>query len=345
MKLENCLFETKGSDYLKLADFGFSQAFKAGSDLIRMVGTHGYMSPEVLQGHYTQACDMWAVGVITVILLTARMPFHPRDPNMEKKLNKGDWSKVRNAAGDELSKNAEDFINKLLVVDTSSRLTAPRALQHPWIASRCPKKPARLVSSNIINSFRAFEKASHFRQACWTVQAWSLSRAERMTVRDAFMALDVHRTGTITSEEMRDVLRECDVSQDEVVKFFHALVHGRSGCFGYSDFLAAMCAEMIPLTQNHLEETFRRFDYDKTGYITESNLHHLFQTPMDDQAVNAYFGKVAGGGLSINALESVLRQGGGEVKPELCGKLGHIHSIAEMSGSRENDVEESHASL
>lgn len=60
---------------VKLADFGFSVINK-GEAQNRVLGSPLYMAPEIIKGEtYGPAVDIWAVGVITCILLTGRPPF------------------------------------------------------------------------------------------------------------------------------------------------------------------------------------------------------------------------------------------------------------------------------
>ncbi|XP_053993135.1 mitogen-activated protein kinase 1-like isoform X2 [Hylaeus volcanicus] len=43
----------------------------------RLVGTYGYLAPEILSGHaYTRASDLWSVGVILYILMTVTCSFY-----------------------------------------------------------------------------------------------------------------------------------------------------------------------------------------------------------------------------------------------------------------------------
>lgn len=78
LKLENLLYKhaTKKSDIL-ISDFGLAHQQRRSDDTMTTTcGTSEYLAPEVLEGDfYTSAVDLWAVGVITFVLLSGKMPF------------------------------------------------------------------------------------------------------------------------------------------------------------------------------------------------------------------------------------------------------------------------------
>jgi calcium/calmodulin-dependent protein kinase I len=80
LKLENWVLES-GKDVwspLKLIDFGLSTHFSPGQRLSRVVGSSYYVAPEVLKKSYTEACDLWSLGVIVYMLLSGAPPFYGR---------------------------------------------------------------------------------------------------------------------------------------------------------------------------------------------------------------------------------------------------------------------------
>jgi len=59
-----------------ITDFGLSAYKRNDEAMTTTCGTPEYIAPEILkQEAYSCAVDLWAVGVITYILLCGRMPF------------------------------------------------------------------------------------------------------------------------------------------------------------------------------------------------------------------------------------------------------------------------------
>lgn len=153
LKPENIMFVSEeDTKHIKLLDFGFAKAVSADNEEVSMVGTLGYKAPEIFKSEpYSTKCDMWALGVITYILLCGFPPFfseeHYKDmvnnapfwfffndetPLLVDQIKRGvvsypeaNWSK--------LSPQAKAFVQSLLVVDPLKRATAKEALAHPWM--------------------------------------------------------------------------------------------------------------------------------------------------------------------------------------------------------------------
>ena len=79
LKPENLLYLREGPELnnpLKIIDFGLSQEININKILSSKVGTAYYVSPEILQGKYSEKCDVWAAGVILYVLLSGEPPFN-----------------------------------------------------------------------------------------------------------------------------------------------------------------------------------------------------------------------------------------------------------------------------
>ena len=75
LKPENLLCSEDGT--VVISDFGLSKYFERGQLLKTRCGTIGYTAPEIVNGEpYTPKVDLWAVGVITYILLSGIAPFY-----------------------------------------------------------------------------------------------------------------------------------------------------------------------------------------------------------------------------------------------------------------------------
>merc|ERR1712004_567117 len=99
-------------------------------------------------GEYGREIDIWALGVITYVLLSGSLPFfHNVLHKLYRQIVERDLS-FPDQAWKNVSKGALDFILRLLQVRAGDRLTADQSLSHPW-----------LRSSNPGTSFSSFDNA------------------------------------------------------------------------------------------------------------------------------------------------------------------------------------------
>lgn len=170
MQLENFIFESKDVDSnIKLIDFGLSA--KYGSSIRRMhtmVGTAYYIAPEVLNqaeggtfgssGGYTQACDLWSLGVIAYMLLSGTPPFKGRrDREVLAAVRKGKYT-LSGPRWETVSDAAKDFIRRLLVYNPAKRMSAEQALKHPWLLRAKHEAESRPLDPEVLDNLRDFAK-------------------------------------------------------------------------------------------------------------------------------------------------------------------------------------------
>jgi len=247
-------------------------------------GTLAYVAPEVLQQSYTSQCDMWSFGVVVFIVLFGYMPFKGAEKQQMKAISSGDYT-YKPAVWSQVSEIAQSFVKGLLVVDPKLRMTAEQALQHKFILEREKVQPA-FLDDEIVGAMCNFGKESAFRRACMSMMAWSLTNSERAKVRNAFIELDVERTGTIKLSEFKQVLeKKFHMNDEQLVQVFKALDTNHTDEIHYSEFLAAMVSSRIAMHDDMLYATFKRFDTDNSGYITVENLKDVLGESFEGEKV------------------------------------------------------------
>lgn len=114
-------------------------------------GTVGYIAPEMMRRRrYTRGIDVWALGVVTFVLLCGVFPFDAkRKRSHDYRLRFPAWVQS------ELSDSAKDLLQKLLCVDPAKRVTSKQALAHPWVAGETASPRAVLGSPKHFHGLQA----------------------------------------------------------------------------------------------------------------------------------------------------------------------------------------------
>uniref|UniRef100_A0A7N0V3X7 non-specific serine/threonine protein kinase n=1 Tax=Kalanchoe fedtschenkoi TaxID=63787 RepID=A0A7N0V3X7_KALFE len=132
LKPENLLLDENGD--LKVSDFGLSalpeQVSESDGLLHTRCGTPAYVAPEVLRkkGYGGAEADVWSCGVVLYVLLAGFLPF--QDENIMKMYSR--IFKAEYEVPPWFSNEAKRVIRKLLVVDSSKRVTIPEIMRMPW---------------------------------------------------------------------------------------------------------------------------------------------------------------------------------------------------------------------
>jgi len=165
LKPQNLLIDK--DDNLKLADFGLARAF--GIPLrtyTHEVVTLWYRAPEVLLGsrHYSTAIDMWSVGCIFAEMVLRGSPLFPGDSEIDQIFkifrllgtpNEESWPGVSQLpdykptfpkwAAQSLPRHIPqldaagfDLLHSTLIYDPAHRISAKRALIHPYFKDYKP---------------------------------------------------------------------------------------------------------------------------------------------------------------------------------------------------------------
>ncbi|KAJ6532805.1 kinase-like domain-containing protein [Mycena sp. CBHHK59/15] len=161
LKPQNLLIDR--AENLKLADFGLARAFGIPMrTYTHEVVTLWYRAPEVLLGsrHYSTGIDMWSVGCIFAEMAMAGQPLFPGDSEIDQIFkifrilgtpDEERWPGVKALpdykatfpqwAAQELArvvpaldKDGIDMLQATLAYDSGKRISAKRALVHPYFA-------------------------------------------------------------------------------------------------------------------------------------------------------------------------------------------------------------------
>jgi len=261
VKMEHFMYTSKNSSVLKMIDFGLCQHWQAQMpNMTDVVGTFGWVAPEVLEKSYTNKCDLWSLGCIAFNLLLGFRPFHDE-------VSKDNFLAIRKGAYREkdgmwssISEEARDFILKLLEVDPDKRLTAQEALQHAWMARWQVEQTLR-PSRSIIAPLRHFSQNTDLIKFCLRTCARTDPRGQEKDLIDTFVAMDREKKGTLTLDDVLTytTASEKDGNDLDVSSCFNALRVDPRGEIHFSEFVAAMLSPELSVGDPTYKDALLRY--------------------------------------------------------------------------------------
>ena len=275
LKPENLLYLKQGAEKdntIKVIDFGLSQIISPEKKLKTKVGTAYYVAPEILQGNYTEKCDVWSAGVILYIFLSGDPPFNgPSDAVIygkiaEMKFNfpEKKWKNISN--------DAKDLIMHMIAPE-KERYTAKEVLQHPWFKN-ASNVPLSALNFDVL-FFIDYVRGSELKKMSLLYIASRLDENEIENLKKAFEAFDKCKDGQISYDELKQgliQLKSHNINENDIIALFKSIDVDQNGRIDYTEFLAATIQKVNYLRNERLWEAFCMFDKDNSGHITKDEL-------------------------------------------------------------------------
>ena len=286
------MFASPTSPNVKIIDFGLSKKYGKNEILNQTVGTVYTMAPEVIKGDgYTQQCDVWSIGVLGFMLCSSSLPYFGKSRQVVAKRIMNGKFRFKGRRWKDISNEAKDFCETLLVQNVDDRPDCVESLTHKWFytGQEQQQQPrgssvvhrdgttGQVVSNVVMDRVQAtiqmFSGYTKLKKIALYVIAHKSTVDEIGFLQQLFQnRFDVESDGIITIDEFKDALKVYSYTDDELCTMFNAV--DIDGCtnISYSEFLAATIEAHGTIEEDRIAEAFDRLDNDDDGYITVKNL-------------------------------------------------------------------------
>jgi len=274
IKPENFVYLTKTDAGLKLLDFGIAiEALPEGEHTYR-AGTPYYMAPEVIRnreprsGDICKKSDMWSVGVCIFIMLNGQAPFKGSTKNalFDNILFQ---NKIKFTTRG-ISKEARDFVFKLLQRDPKLRFSVDQALQHSWIV-KCGKNENEIMQSTV-EALRFFNAKQTIHRALQKVATANLDEHDEKHYKKLFDQFDKNGDGNITKEECMAALELNNIHPQQAEKMAEEIIEAsddnHDNMIQYDEFTHAMARHGLSQDEYRMHAIFTALDTNRDGFIS-----------------------------------------------------------------------------
>ena len=281
LKPENVLYDNKSNfKDIKVIDFGLGRQDKEAMLLHSVVGSPYYVAPEVLDGTYTNACDIWSLGVMTYLFLSGFPPFHASNKKELYEKIKTEEPLFTRSVWKKISGDAITLIKQMLVKDYSKRPTAKQVMMSPWFNQLEMKSMRNLeMHEEVLSNMKQFREPTKLGKELLKFSLRSIKSDKISDLNKTFMALDTGKTGILKVEDIKEAFKKTklDVNEKEIDELVERCsLFGKDG-IDYTSFLAATLSEKELYSKENMRQTFQKLDVEKKNYITLDNLFSAYK--------------------------------------------------------------------
>ena len=281
---------------IKLIDFGISKIFnpldkidKNGDKKIK--GSFFYMAPECFQKKikYDEKIDIWSCGVILYTLLIGKNPFKGHNfEETEKNIITGNYS-FPEAFAKVASQQVRDLITECLKTNPSERISAKKALNHPFFDLYEIKDHLIHVDvaflNKTIDNIKKYEIKNSLQELTFIYLVHNCPNQDEITMLyRVFSKFDTNNDGKLTREELKNGLikhlykgkKSKASAEKEVNIIFSKLDGNNNGHIECEEFVRAGIDKKVLRDRKFLEMTFDFLDKNKNGEISVEELKEVF---------------------------------------------------------------------
>ncbi|XP_072746459.1 death-associated protein kinase 1 isoform X2 [Anoplolepis gracilipes] len=268
IKPENILLSTPPPmPSIKLIDLGLSHRLVPGSEHRALFGTPEFVAPEIVNYEpLSLGTDLWAVGVLTYILLSGASPFLGEDKQETYANVAACQFQFDNEYFNTVSEIAKDFIRSLLIKDPKERGSAESCLKHPWILTES-EAPQGLGGAMI----------SAVKRGCVEAVSQLLLQGAPLNIKDSKEDTLLHISCEAGDEGMTTLLIESGIDLDIPNKHGLTALHVAAR-YGHINLVRHLC-----LAGCDVDKTNRGIRADVTaikyGYPDIANLLDKLRNP------------------------------------------------------------------
>jgi calcium-dependent protein kinase len=191
----------------------------------------------------------------------------------------------RNQLLQDISDEANDLINKLLIKNPKKRLSAEDALKHPFFKiDQNDRFVSKISLHKICDKVQSFKYEKLLQNLVMAYIVRSISKSKEFNkLKNTFNSLDQNFDGRLSRDELIEEFKKV-MPEDKAIQSvgdFFSFVNNNDKFISYEEFLRATIDRSVLLSQKNLISTFTVFDINKDGKICVNDLKNIINIESD----------------------------------------------------------------